>query len=87
MLIEMPEYSDQESPCCAAVLHRPPGSALYDPWFCRSCGTPYNPSTGRVARKGCLGCSAVLALSDPDLCQHCDVHGIIVINGRAYAPV
>lgn len=38
-------------------------------------------------RKGCLGCAATLAISDPDLYAHCDVHGIIVVNGRAYQPV
>lgn len=87
MLIEMPEYSDQESPCCATVLYRPPGSAIYDPWFCRECGTAYSPSTGRVARKACLGCDATLAYNDPDICTKCDEHGVIIVNGRAYTPV
>jgi hypothetical protein len=87
MLIEMPEYSDQESPCCAAGLHRPPDSALYGPWFCRNCGTPYDSHTGRVARKACLGCDTTLAYSDPDICTKCDEHGVTIVNDRAYTPV
>jgi hypothetical protein len=87
MLIEMPEYSDQESPCCASGLRRPPGSGFHSPWFCMECGAPYDPRAELVARKGCLGCATTLAISDPDLCVHCDVHGIIVVNGRAYQPV
>jgi hypothetical protein len=87
MIIEMPEYSDQESPCCASGMHRPPGSKLYDPWFCMECGTPYDPATGRVARKACLGCDATLELSDPGICAKCDEHGVIIVNGRAYEPV
>lgn len=66
------EYSGVESACCSATLRRRTGSGLMAPWYCEECGTPWDPTTGVVARKTCLDCDATLALSDPDLCALCD---------------
>lgn len=85
MLIAMPEHKAELSECCGERLSRPtPGEG---PWFCMCCGKAYDPETGMAAVKPCLGCTATLAISDPDLCEHCEDHGVIVYNGRAYMPI
>ena len=81
---------DSESPCCAWPLVRPDNevAARYpDVQWCPDCWTPWDNRTGRIARKGCAACAASLALLDPDLCDHCQDHGIIIYKGRPYAPV
>lgn len=81
---------EAESPCCAEPLVRP-NNAFAKRYsgvqWCAYCWTPYDMQTGRVARKACLGCDATLELSDPDICLKCDQHGIIIVNGKAYAPI
>jgi hypothetical protein len=32
-------------------------------------------NSGRDERKKCAGCRALLMLSDPDVCETCDLHG------------
>lgn len=81
------EFSSQECSGCCGTLARPFASPSHTTWVCQGCGAAWDPATSLVARKSCLGCDATLALSDPDICGKCDTHGIIVVNGRAYAPV
>lgn len=85
MQTQMPEHNFDFSPCCDERLSRPvPGEG---PWFCMCCGKAYDPSTGELWAKQCLGCTARLAFSDSDICGHCDDHGVIVVNGKAYMPI
>jgi hypothetical protein len=86
-IVLLPEVSANECASCCGKLTRPAGSALYAPWHCEGCGAAWDPATGMLARKACLGCDATLELSDPDICVKCDEHGVIIVNGRAYEPV
>lgn len=85
--VQTSEFSGQECAGCCGTLARPFASPSHTPWVCQGCGAAWDPVTGLVARKTCLGCDAMLAPSDPDICTKCDEHGIIIVNGRAYAPV
>jgi hypothetical protein len=76
-----------ECASCCGKLTRPAGSTLYDPWHCQDCGAAWDPATGMLARKTCLGCDATLELSDSGICVKCDEYGVIIVNGRAYEPV
>jgi hypothetical protein len=80
------EHDTAEKPCtCGAAEHALAGEwetelmpvepAEPNPhYFCSTIHSPACPTGEHPPLKQCQGCTNVLLLSDPDLCQWCDEH-------------